>query len=296
MRSGLATGKIVHAGVGVTITSHQVPPFQGWLAEVSQQPQPLNAPDIARLAAARPEETPGMMSEMPEIQFTAKTSGAIRARAWRPGQYEFKLSDGQTRRLEVSRLPQPLQLTNAWKVRFPQGWGAPAEINLPELISWTDHPLPGVRYFSGTATYETEFDVPADFTNRTLALDFGDVQVIAEPTLNGQNLGILWKPPFRVGVTSAIRPGRNQLQVRITNLWPNRLIGDEQFPDDCSAGSWASGGIPAWPDWLLKGQPRPEPRRLTFAAFRYWKATDTLLPSGLLGPVTLWPAEQLEIK
>lgn len=194
-------------------------------------------------------------------------------------------------------LPGPLQLTNAWKVRFPQGWGAPAEISLPQLVSWTDHPVPGVRYFSGTAIYETEFDLPVDFTNRPVALDLGDVQVIAEPVLNGQELGILWKPPFRADAANAIRPGRNRLQVRITNLWPNRLIGDEQFPDDCSAGaSWTSGGIPAWPDWLLKGQPRPEPRRLTFATFRYWKGNDTLLPSGLLGPVTLWPAERLEIK
>lgn len=74
-------------------------------------------------------------------------------------------------------------------------------------------------------------------------------------------------------------------------LWPNRLIGDEQFPDDSTRhGTWMHGGIPAWPEWLLRDQPRPDPRRQTFAAFKHWKKDDSLLPSGLLGPVLLHSA------
>lgn len=127
-------------------------------------------------------------------------------------------------------------------------------------------------------------------------LNLGDVQVIAEVNLNGQDLGILWKPPFRVDVTKLARPGVNDLEVRVTNLWPNRLIGDEQFPDDCSSdGKWTSGGIPSWPQWLLQGQPRPEPRRLTLAALKHWTKDDRLLPSGLLGPVTIVTAVEREL-
>ena len=127
-------------------------------------------------------------------------------------------------------------------------------------------------------------------------LNLGDVQVIAEVKLNGHDLGILWKPPFRVDVTKLARPGANDLEVRVTNLWPNRLIGDEQYPDDCSLdGKWTSGGIRAWPEWLLRGQPRPEPRRLTFAALKHWSKDDRLLPSGLLGPVTVVTAVERDL-
>lgn len=141
------------------------------------------------------------------------------------------------------------------------------------------------------------FDLPVEFLNRPVALDLGDVQVIAELIVNGRELGVLWKPPFRADVTSALVPKGNKLQVKVTNLWPNRLIGDEQFPDDCVAGGWwQRGGIPAWPDWLRRGQPRPNPDRLTFAAFRYWKRDDPLLPSGLLGPVVLSAAERIELR
>ena len=82
----------------------------------------------------------------------------------------------------------------------------------------------------------------------------------------------------------------------VTNLWPNRLIGDEQFPDDCGGGAWTSGDIPGWPQWLLKHQPRPEPRRLTFPTWKYWGKNDAPLPSGLLGPATLLEAKRVEVK
>ena len=97
-------------------------------------------------------------------------------------------------------------------------------------------------------------------------------------------------------MTKLARPGANDLEVRVTNLWPNRLIGDEQYPDDCSLdGKWTSGGIRAWPEWLLRGQPRPEPRRVTFAALKHWNKDDRLLPSGLLGPVTVVTAVERDL-
>ena len=111
---------------------------------------------------------------------------------------------------------------------------------------------------------------------------------IAEVTLNGKTLGVLWKPPFQVDVRGALRPGANELEVRVTNLWPNRMIGDEQYPDDCTPdGSWRTGKIPAWPEWVLKNQPRPEPRRLTFSTTKYFTKDAPLIPSGMMGPVQL---------
>jgi hypothetical protein len=232
-------------------------------------------------------------------------------RAWQAGRFEVKWSTGETRNVDVPTIPAPVSAAGPWELSFPPGWGAPEHVTLPQLISWPKHAESGVRFFSGTATYRTTLDIPQDrfavgqasslplpadsqagslrhAAGQSLHLNLGDVQVIAEVKLNGQDLGILWKPPFRVDVTKLARPGPNDLEVRVTNLWPNRLIGDEQYPDDCSIdGKWTSGGIPSWPEWLLRGQPRPEPRRLTFTALKHWSEDDRLLPSGLLGPVTV---------
>ena len=111
--------------------------------------------------------------------------------------------------------------------------------------------------------------------------------VIAEVRLNGHDLGILWHAPFRVEASQALRPGPNTLEVDVTNLWVNRLIGDEQYADDCE---WTDKALTRWPDWLVKGQPRPATDRVTFTTWKHWRADDPLLRSGLLGAVFLRPA------
>jgi hypothetical protein len=115
---------------------------------------------------------------------------------------------------------------------------------------------------------------------------------MAEVKLNGRDLGILWKPPFRVDVTDALKPGENQLEVKVVNLWINRLIGDEALPEDSQRN--ADGTLKAWPQWVNEGKPSPA-GRFTFTSWRLWKKNDTLVPSGLLGPVTIQPAQQLAI-
>ena len=122
---------------------------------------------------------------------------------------------------------------------------------------------------------------------RELWLDLGMVKNFAEVSLNGQNLGVLWKPPFCVNLTAAAKSGVNKLVVKVTNLWPNRLIGDEQLPDD---REWNGKQLKAWPQWLLDGKPSPT-GRLTFTTWHHWTKDAPLLESGLLGPVTLRTAE-----
>ena len=216
--------------------------------------------------------------------------------AWESGQYSVVFPDHRTETVSVSGVPAPQSIAGPWNVQFPAGWGAPEQITLNNLISWPDHADAGVRYFSGTAIYRTKFNGPKVPANSRMELDLGRVEVIAEVSLNGKALKTLWKPPFVCDVTSALRPGENELEVRITNLWPNRLIGDEQYPDDCVSGTWKSGGgIPAWPEWLRKGQPRPEPRRLTFSAWKHYQKDEPLLPSGLLGPVVLRSVQTVQV-
>ncbi|MCX6377288.1 MAG: hypothetical protein NTU88_14855 [Armatimonadetes bacterium] len=119
------------------------------------------------------------------------------------------------------------------------------------------------------------------------------MQVIAEVRLNGKRLGILWKPPFTVNVKDALRPGRNEIEVRVTNLWPNRMIGDEQLPDDSDRNP--GGTLKSWPRWLSEGKPSPT-GRYTFTSWRMWKKDEALLKSGLLGPVTLRAAQDIVIE
>jgi hypothetical protein len=213
----------------------------------------------------------------------SREGGRYWLRASTNGSYEFRTAGGKLLRAEVNPVPSPIGLDDRWDLKFPPHWGAPAEVKLDKLISWTEHDDPGVRYFSGTAVYEKEVEIPADFlrADREIWLELGTVENFADVSLNGHAWATLWKPPFRVNVTSAARPGKNRLQIKVTNLWPNRLIGDEQLPDD---RQWNGQRLQSWPAWLLQGKASPT-GRLTFTTWHHWSKSDALLPSGLLGPV-----------
>ena len=162
---------------------------------------------------------------------------------------------------------------------------------MPRLASLHRHPDPGVRHFSGTATYRNAFDLPAAALRRghRLFLDLGRVEVLARLIINGRPIGEVWKPPYRIDATDALRPGRNLVEVEVTNLWPNRLIGDEQLPpeyDYPATAFGASGGISEIPRWFIEGKPKPGPR-ITFATWKHYSKDSPLLESGLLGPVRL---------
>ncbi|HQY06847.1 MAG TPA: glycosyl hydrolase, partial [Lacunisphaera sp.] len=175
-------------------------------------------------------------------------------------------------------------LAGPWTLAFPEGHGAPVAVQLDRLISLSEHPEAGVRYFSGTAVYRTTFIRPPHASGARVLLDLGRVEVMAQVRLNGQDLGVLWKPPYRVEATGALRDGENQLEIRVTNLWINRLIGDEHLPEDSPRRE--DGSLAAWPPWLLADEPSPT-GRFTFASLRQWRKDDPLPASGLHGPVTL---------
>jgi hypothetical protein len=119
------------------------------------------------------------------------------------------------------------------------------------------------------------------------------VQVIARVRVNDQNLGILWKPPFRIDITNAAHAGGNTLEITVVNLWPNRLIGDANLPEDCEWNAAEVGQtLKAWPRWLLEDKPSPT-GRFTFTIWRVWPKDAPLLKSGLLGPVTLQVAGRI---
>jgi len=231
---------------------------------------------------------PAPLDRAAEIRCGA--DGLPTVEAWQPGRYELATASGQMLRAEVPVVPSNREMDGPWEVRFPPNWGAPERVMLDKLISWSDHSDPGVKYFSGTATYTKTFDVPRDLPgpNRRLYLDLGRVQAMAQVKLNGEDLGILWKPPFRIDITETVKPGGNALEIQVVDLWVNRLIGDEQLPEDSERNS--NGTLKEWPQWLNEGGPSPT-GRYTFTTWRLWPKDAPLQESGLLGPVTVQSAE-----
>jgi hypothetical protein len=178
-------------------------------------------------------------------------------------------------------------LSGPWEVSFDPAWGGHEKVIFKDLDDWSLRPEAGIRYYSGTAVYRKTFDLPdaPSAGDRRIWIDLGTVKAIASVRLNGRALGVVWCDPWRVEITAAVKANGNRLEVRVANLWPNRLIGDELEPPDAE---YAPGGnLVRWPAWLLEGKPRPSPARRTFATWRHFTKDSQLLPSGLLGPVRL---------
>ena len=149
-----------------------------------------------------------------------------------------------------------------WNVSFQPDRGAPAKITLDRLISWSDSPDNGVKYFSGAGIYTNTIQASADWfkPGAQVWIDLGDVKNLAEVMVNGKSLGVVWHAPYRVDGTGALKPGANEVTIKVINAWVNRLIGDQQ----------------------------PGATKYTFTDVKPYNANSPLLPSGLLGPVRLY--------
>lgn len=218
-----------------------------------------------------------------------ESDGRARALVSSPGHWTLRRASGKRVPLDVAQLPAPIRLAGPWQLTFPlpprpeakEGRRRTARSlrhKLTHLVSWTDISDPDARYFSGTALYRTQFDVPAALPGpgRALWLDLGDVREMVAVRVNGTELGVLWKPPFAVEITAAVRAGRNSLTLRVTNTWRNRLIGDHGKPAaerDTFVVPMLRKGEP----WL-PGGPGAEPS-----------------PAGLLGPVTVRSIEHVDL-
>ena len=165
-------------------------------------------------------------------------------------------------------LPKPAEtelttVDGPWNVSFQADRGAPSSTTFDKLIAWNDSDDTGIKYFSGAGTYTKTVQASDDWfkNGARVWIDLGDVKNLAEVTVNGKALGIVWHAPYRVDVTGALKPGANDVTIRVTNAWVNRLIGDEQ------------------PGATTK---------YTFTPMKPYKANSPLLSSGLLGPVKLY--------
>jgi hypothetical protein len=215
----------------------------------------------------------GGVTELPELPPELRGTGTTNAMlvAWESGSYDVAFEGGHQTKLTVQGLPVPETVPEKWWVSFQKERGAPAgQVLFDRLESWTNRPEEGIRYFSGTAGYTQGVNVSRERlqSGRRVYLDLGDVRHLAEVFVNDKPLGVLWKPPYRVDITAAVTPGANKIEVRVTNVWKNRLVGDQKLP---------------------------VASRLTWTFYPFYKAADSLVESGLLGPVRLLSSEPVRL-
>ncbi|MFZ1288779.1 MAG: glycosyl hydrolase [Melioribacteraceae bacterium] len=167
-----------------------------------------------------------------------------------------------------------------WNISFDPKWGGPEKVVFYNLDDWSKRTEEGIKYYSGTAVYKKNFDLNEnDLDSHELFLELGEVHNIARVRLNEKDLGIVWTAPLQIDITKSVKTGINYLEIEVTNLWVNRLIGDEQLPFDGVING-------EWPNWLLSGKQRTS-GRFTFTTSTFYKKDSVLLKSGLIGPVKI---------
>jgi hypothetical protein len=124
-----------------------------------------------------------------------------------------------------------MTIQGPWTATFPPHLGAPTDVRLDKPTFWTESPDPGVKFFSGTATYSTTFAAPTSALRaKHLTLHLTDVRDIAQIRINGKSTALAWAPPYDVDITGTLHPGSNKLEIAVTNEWTNRIIGDRTSP------------------------------------------------------------------
>lgn len=169
----------------------------------------------------------------------------------------------KNRVLPNSRIEKKLlALKGPWETSFDPAFGGPGTTTFGKLEDWRIRKEEGIKYYSGIAVYRNTFDRPVTDQRGggTLYLDLGEVHNMARVRLNGHDLGVVWCAPWRVDIMKAVQERENQLEIEVANLWPNRLIGDERTPAE---------------------------NRISWTTWSPYKSDSPLLPSGLLGPVTV---------
>ena len=204
------------------------------------------------------------------IAFRRK-EGKIVAEINEPGSYSLVWSDGRNEELKSVKPNESVELSGDWNIQFDPKWGAPESVKTSQLKSWTEFDIPGIKYYSGTATYRKLFQLN-EIEDARLILDLGFVKEMASVKINGHQMQVLWSAPFRFDITPFVKTGTNELEVEVVNMWVNRLIGDGKLPVE---------------QWLTK---------TNINKFAVPDAEKYLRVSGLMGPVKLMIVKEINLK
>jgi hypothetical protein len=216
------------------------------------------------------------------------------------GVYKVSFQDNKTITKKQDKEAEKILLNDNWNVHFQENLGAPSSAHFEKLISWPVHSDSGIRFFSGTASYKKSFQLNSKQlkTNKRVFLDLGKVKNVATITVNQKKVVVIWKPPFSVDITDYCKARENELEVTVTNLWPNRIIGDKIEPEDCVWGPvrdfpytkpapMIGRNLQEIPQWVINKTERPSKNRITFCTMDFFEKDTPLLASGLIGPVQI---------
>jgi len=235
-----------------------------WVNRRSDKAETVKA--TFRVSEKKPEIWHPETGEKSEVSYSIADGFTTVSLDLTPNDAVFVVFDQPVNKKKVTVPPvhekEIMTIEGSWHVAFQPERGAPATATFEKLNSYTENENDGIKYFSGTATYTKSINISEmDLANNTThILDLGEVKNLAEVTLNGKFLGVVWKKPYKIDITDTVKPGENKLEVKVVNLWVNRLIGDAQ------------------PDVEDK---------ITFTAMPFYQADSPLLSSGLLGPVKI---------
>ena len=176
-----------------------------------------------------------------------------------------------------------------WSLTFDPLYSDAPAMELPALIDLREVDDPEVRHFSGKATYRNSFSwVPSEHAdNRRIMLDLGQVEAVASVRLNGVDMGTVWAQPFTLDITQALLSGENHIEIEVATTWVNRLIGDAALENTSGyepEGRWPERNMV---DWYSANEPPPAGPRRTWSTQDFFTAEDPLVPTGLIGPLTL---------
>lgn len=229
-------------------------------------------------------------SRLKTLKVTYRVNGVEKvATANENGKLELPQTD--TSLLDLpGRLAGETTVTGDWELEFPVDWyagGTATKKIATGLVDWTTLADGDMKYFSGTATYRKTIQIAKPADGSRVWLDLGNVKHFADVTVNGKSFKTLWKPPFRVDVTDVVKAEGNAVEVKVTNLWPNRIIGDDFLAEDSTfepGKKLMERHLNGWPRFVLDGKPSPTGKK-TFATWKHWTKDDAPLASGMPGPV-----------
>lgn len=294
-------GKYIAAGIPSSSTVHIETNISDHLCKADAYEGELCNLCIHPFAISQSDITDNHQKGIPEPSLQNETTISwlpdYRFIAWEAGVYELTSAHTNLQK-HIDNLPASIPLKGTWTVWFPKNMGAPEEITLTNLHSLHLEKNFGVRHFSGTMTYLYSLSLDDLYLqdNLRLRLDLGRVEVIAEVRVNGSIADTCWAPPYTTDIQHLLHKGDNEIEVRVTNLWVNRLIGDEHLPEENTYSyqpvsdkfsTLYNGGIEKLPDWYVQGKPKPLSGRIAFSTWKHYDKTSPLVESGLLGPVVL---------
>ncbi|WP_298763464.1 glycosyl hydrolase [uncultured Polaribacter sp.] len=231
--------------------------------------------------------------------FSLNDHDELQAEVYENGNYSVLVNNSENWNINVNDISNSVEIKGNWEINFRAEDFYKATLQTDELFDWTTSKVDEIKHYSGTAMYKTTFNIEKDMlqSDRQFQINLGKVNVIAKVIVNGKDVGVSWLAPHNLKVTTALKEGENTLEVQVTNQWTNRLIGDEKLPNQTGynvkrgspgfGDSEFRGKFKKMPKWFRDNQPLPEGPRKTFSAYSFQKPTDALLPSGLLGPVTI---------